>query len=383
MRNELQRHKRSDKVKWVLTSIAFVLAFVMIAGLCLQLFGTGKVKPSEWFKKSDGNQTEEPAGSEEQTTGGLVMPEETKGNGIALMSAAIAEEDYEENGISAQAESAYTVTATIENEEWTDGKVNWSLAWGNTSSWASSNSVTTYISITPSADTKSCTVTCLRGEFNVYAVVTAALHSDPSKKATVRIDYLCRPTSLTCYTQGTGSGELYKNGFNVGSETMYVFTLNKGNGTVDGVLKITSATITLSEQYIWAAVRNNRYFKAGLSTYGMSASAFVPKSSATLVCSQSGSAVQLNTLMDLYSINGNGAFSPYVQNALKEVLDGFASGNQNFGRITLTGTYSKGDISIPVTGSMEINHFVWGSYSIPSVTIPQTAVSTDNSSLLF
>ena len=53
MRNELQRHKRSDKVKWVFTGIMFILAFVMIAGLALQVFGTGKAKPSEWFKKDE------------------------------------------------------------------------------------------------------------------------------------------------------------------------------------------------------------------------------------------------------------------------------------------------------------------------------------------
>ncbi len=60
MRNELQRHKRSDKVKWVLTGIMFFLAFIMIAGLILQVFGTGKTKPSEWFKKQDSEQTEQP-----------------------------------------------------------------------------------------------------------------------------------------------------------------------------------------------------------------------------------------------------------------------------------------------------------------------------------
>lgn len=69
MRNELQRHKRSDKVKWVLTGIMFFLAFIMIAGLILQVFGTGKAKPSEWFKKSDSEQTEQlPAEGGENAT---------------------------------------------------------------------------------------------------------------------------------------------------------------------------------------------------------------------------------------------------------------------------------------------------------------------------
>lgn len=82
-RNELQRHKRSDKIKWAFTGIAFVLLFVMVVGLCLQLFGTGKVKPSEWFKKEDNEQTEElPEGDENE--GGA--DETTAGSSIAPLS---------------------------------------------------------------------------------------------------------------------------------------------------------------------------------------------------------------------------------------------------------------------------------------------------------
>lgn len=53
MKDELQRHKTSDKVKWILTLIAFILTFAVITGLCLQLFGRGKTKPSEWFRKEE------------------------------------------------------------------------------------------------------------------------------------------------------------------------------------------------------------------------------------------------------------------------------------------------------------------------------------------
>ncbi len=55
--NELRRHKKSDKIKWVFTGVAFLLVFVMLVGMCLQLFGTGKIKPSEWFKKDETEQT--------------------------------------------------------------------------------------------------------------------------------------------------------------------------------------------------------------------------------------------------------------------------------------------------------------------------------------
>lgn len=53
MRNELNRHKRGDKIKWIITAICIVLLTVMVAGVCMQLFATDdKFKPSEWFKPS-------------------------------------------------------------------------------------------------------------------------------------------------------------------------------------------------------------------------------------------------------------------------------------------------------------------------------------------
>ena len=58
---ELQSHKKSDKFKWIITGIAFVIVFVMLAGLCLQVFGAGKMKPSEWVKPSEETQVEEAA----------------------------------------------------------------------------------------------------------------------------------------------------------------------------------------------------------------------------------------------------------------------------------------------------------------------------------
>ena len=56
--NDLQSHKKSDKIKWIVTGIAFFVVFVMLAGLCLQVFGSGKMKPSEWVKPSEEMQAE-------------------------------------------------------------------------------------------------------------------------------------------------------------------------------------------------------------------------------------------------------------------------------------------------------------------------------------
>ena len=57
--NELKRHKKSDKIKWIITGVFIVLLSVMVAGLCMQLFAKDdKYKPSEWFKKPETEQTQ-------------------------------------------------------------------------------------------------------------------------------------------------------------------------------------------------------------------------------------------------------------------------------------------------------------------------------------
>lgn len=104
MRNELQRHKRSDKIKWIITGILFVLVAVMLTGICLQIFGTGKAKPSEWFKKSDSEQTEQfPAeGGENETAYTRVR---------AMVATFSVESDTDEDGIS--------LLASTDTVEWT------------------------------------------------------------------------------------------------------------------------------------------------------------------------------------------------------------------------------------------------------------------------
>ncbi len=59
MREELNRHKRRDRVKWIFTFIALFLAFVMLIALCMQIFGHEKLKPENWFKKPEQTRPED------------------------------------------------------------------------------------------------------------------------------------------------------------------------------------------------------------------------------------------------------------------------------------------------------------------------------------
>lgn len=119
--------------KWVTVSVALFLAFVLIVGLCLQVFATNeKFKPSEWFKKDE--QTEELP----EEGGENAFVQDKKESGIKLMSARAA--------TSSAYKSGYTLTATVLPEDADNKLVTWSIAWENpASAWATGKSVRSYV----------------------------------------------------------------------------------------------------------------------------------------------------------------------------------------------------------------------------------------------
>lgn len=176
--NELYQHKRSDTIKWALTLLAFILVGVMLAGIICG-----------WFDKKD-----EPA-EEEQTEqeGGMEITGGTSANGISLMSASIVAADYEAYGVSALAESAQIVTASITPSDALNKEVDWSVAWKNPSSaWAKGKDVTDYVTITPTSDgALTATVECLEA-FGEQIVITATSRDNPSAKGSCTADYMQR-----------------------------------------------------------------------------------------------------------------------------------------------------------------------------------------------
>jgi len=186
MNNELQEHKKSDTVKWILTLIAFILVGVMLVGIILG-----------WFEKKESTkETQSTAGQ----TGGMCV-EVNQGNGIKMMSAAVPLADYETNGISPQAESAVTLTATVKPDNTAENTgVNWDIKWKNvSSSWATGKTVTDYVTITPSgegyAESKTVTLANLQ-PFGEQIIVTATARDNPDVTASCNVDYAQKVTDF-------------------------------------------------------------------------------------------------------------------------------------------------------------------------------------------
>ena len=180
---ELYAHKRSDKVKWV---VSFLLIFVLLAGFI-----------GAWVLLLKPEKT-----APEQEGGGAVITE-GEGNGIKLMSVKISPENYAEYGISPLADTAYQLTATIVPENATDKTVDWAIAWavppqhsGGTIGdedpgrvWAMGKTVTDYVTVTPTSDgALTANVECLK-DFGAQVKVTVTSRDNSEVKANCLVDY--------------------------------------------------------------------------------------------------------------------------------------------------------------------------------------------------
>lgn len=193
--SDLYNHVRSDKVKWVLTLFAFIVVAVMLAGIICG-----------WFEKKE--ETEEQS-HETAMDGGMVVGNAQSG-GVALMSARIMSAEYEDYGVNALADTAYTLTATIEPSDATNKSVDYTAAWKNANStWANGKDVADYVTVQQASEgSLNATVTCLQA-FGEQVIITCTVTDNIDLKATCTVDYLRKPlgANLNIAVTGAYSGE--------------------------------------------------------------------------------------------------------------------------------------------------------------------------------
>ena len=213
MDNELDRHKSSDKIKWLLTLIAFILVGITLIGIICG-----------WFYKKD-----EPATDTEQAAvvdgdGNAMdegkiyqMPKTMAFTSTALTAAST-------NGVSVQIE-AYVYPTTAANKA-----VDYSVKWGTAPSHGS-ESVSNYLTVTQASDGSTvATVTCKKAFGNDKIIITVTTR-DGGYTATCTVSFVGTASGISItsstaqLTTSTGRGQY----FSLGINKSYAFNINLSN----------------------------------------------------------------------------------------------------------------------------------------------------------
>ena len=257
MDNKFENHVKSDKVKWIVVFLALILLAVGLLSVSTDGFKALR------RDKSPVDSTEIPV---EDEGGGSVLTE-GKSNGMKLAGAKLANEEYAANGVSEQADSVYTITATVTPANVTDPTVLWTAEWTNSASaWASGKAVTEYLSLTPSANTLTATLVCKK-EFGEQAIITAKAKSNEDAAASCTVDYVKRITSVSITAPSkiafSSSGNNY----------MVTATPNYGTGTLTpDTFTITGGTLVKNVKTTNAVHKSVTNSSAGtITTYTRSA----------------------------------------------------------------------------------------------------------------
>lgn len=230
MSNEYNDKSWADRTNWILTVISLALVAILSIGLLCALFIRPQDEEEEAIPKD----------------GAIIS--ETAANGISLMSAKIMPVAYAANGVSALADTAYTLTATVEPDYSGEKEFDWSIKFQNaSSSWASSKTVTDYVTVTPTSDgANTATVECKQA-FGEKVIVTCTSRDYAGLSATCTVDYAQRITGMTVTLEGSRTGD---RDIPAGEEMAINFTYYGGTSSYN--VYTVRATSTYSDVYTLA-----------------------------------------------------------------------------------------------------------------------------------
>lgn len=207
---------------------------------------------------NDGNSNEEPV------DGGFVNSGENKG--IFLMSRRLASAEFEDYGIDLQANTAYSITATV-NEDAEDKSVIGSVSWKNSSSsWATGKMISDYVSLNQTEQYGLNFTLTVKQAFGEPVIVKVASCMDSGVYGTAQVDYLKELKSFTATINpslGNDVGRIYIDRINT-----IEITPNYGVGTLVGTISNYKTTLT-----------TNNYFRTELKkklNAGNGTSSFTP-----------------------------------------------------------------------------------------------------------
>ena len=225
----------SKKIFYTLLCIILAAAIVITCGVGSSWFTNGDIKT--WFNSwGTGNEADNPNpdadnkpddGGTHTAGGAYTDVKETENNGIRLMSARIAPEEYEDYGISPQTEDAYMITAVVKDETGASPEylqaVTYSVGWTS----ETSEKLEEFIEYEQSGMTLTFRI---KGAFNTQITLTCTSEVDTSVSGRATVDYRKR---LVGYNVGFPANTEIINSWNNGSATLTMPDVSSSLGTYD------------------------------------------------------------------------------------------------------------------------------------------------------
>lgn len=194
------------------------------------------------YETAKGNAGQEAIVQEETVKDGAVV-----NAGVGLTATKISAENYATAGVAENVDSAYTLTATV-NEGALNKRVKWSVAWKDAeSAWATGKTVTDYVTITPSEEgSLTATATCLK-DFGEQIIITVASELDESVNATCTVDYAKKVRSVA-FVAGQ-KGDYWESPLTLDNELNVTTVGYKGKKAIQYSYDVNNCAMTMTDLY--------------------------------------------------------------------------------------------------------------------------------------
>lgn len=347
-----------SKVKKVVGGIACALALILVGGVC-----GGLLQHHYNWGAEEKPPVEDSTGGEEKpedSGGGEVSTEAGVSHGIRLAAVKLASSQYEDYGVSAQAETAYTLTATITPADAANKAVDWTIAFKNASStWATGKTVTEYATVTPSADGALTAVVENVAAFGEQIIVKATSRDNAEAYATCTVEYLQRTTGYTL----TLDGKTYNTAGTTTNAATPTFATAKSTSATVTVNKSTVYTRANTDSVGYISVKPTAAFKTAITNAGLDASKLKEYTS---------SAMMINFSNWFDSVWGSAIYSTNAEkNKLIEAVSGY-SGNAY--EIQLY-NYESGETTVLANFNLTLDaSTILGQKGVESIVIDETEI---------
>ncbi len=177
----------NKKIKIIAIIIVLILivstGFGLVAHYSNWFTNWDKFNPFNWEKNDQDDK------QDKYFAGAFVNP--SINNGISVVSSAIAAEDFESNNISAEADTGYTLTATLQSNQTRNMQIDWFVSWQKESDWSNGKNVSDYLTLntTTTQSGEAVILTCHK-DFAEKINIVATSNLDKTKKAFCVVDYI-------------------------------------------------------------------------------------------------------------------------------------------------------------------------------------------------